>query len=453
MTQLFNRTPAGVEAHENARIDGLHRLRVLDALAAGMSPLLGSGRVMADPPTIGAALSASVIGQVPVAMTTGDVFYDNFDGPGKWARQYSLLGATWGKVDPNSVDPFAVGSMFKPTNAHEGDGTDHAANPIGNSGARVRFLLSSPKLELFVRCGASTSGFRLKVNGEYAQAATLGANGDGLVRYIPIQWGDGTATNRDQRLYELEFCGGGAAFGGVVIPLIESMPNPWDGQRQLRIVLHGDEQAYTVAQPAATVAASTEGGGFGTALSNALGQPDMWVASASGTGFITRNGKSTFMERVDGDVIAQNPDVVIHLGGRADWGAVATPAAYTTLVRAWIDRILAANPKTIIVLCDPFGNLSNDRWADQAIVWQGLYDAAAFYPQNVIHTNSVGLDWFGFNGHLGAETADGPADWILGTDERYLSLAGVWSVAQRTAGMIQRGIKRLAANQLDVGFT
>lgn len=417
---------ANVQGASNRRLRTLMALQASIARAGGRIPGL-----MASPPAIGASTAATAIAS-----------------PTHWQAPanpslYSFMGGTWapaGLTWPTSTAMACV-------SFHNGDGTNPAANPGQADGARVRFVLDAPAFEIYVLYGDAFGGFRLKIDGEYAFLGLKGnstegpANGD--PRYIPIQFGDGSATYRKARHYELEFSASGR-FGGVVTSALYK-PRPWPSPDGLRALVHGDSMINVVSDPGAYVAYPH--GPTGNLLGTLLGQPDCISSSVGSTGWTTNGtGFSRFNDRVTLDVVNQSPDIIIEMGGKNDQGT-GVQATVQALVYSWLSTVIAAKPETVIFMTGPMLSRGVEAAAGFIEVRNAKMAAAAMFPKNVAFIDNVAAGWVTGSGRTGAPANDGNADWVNGTDNTHPSRPGHGFVADHITKAIAAAIPSLMAVQ------
>jgi lysophospholipase L1-like esterase len=421
----------GLAATEIAR---QKRLRILNTLRASMGRAALQPLDLASvPPTIGAPLTAS-------AIATGTTWQVSTGGAPLHAAKYTFVGANW----KNIATGFPSGEYYRGEVSHQGNGSDPAANP--NYGGRVRFALDAPAFELYVVCATpgTGNGFRLKVDGKYAKVGTLGLDAtNGAFRYIPVTWGDGSATNRKVRQYELEFYSSGA-FCGVRTTNIYR-PSPWPQPDGLRVLIHGDSMVSTVVDTGDRDAYPYPP--QGQLLADLLGQADTWTSGTGGAGWAapTIHNQSWFNDRVSIDVVANAPDVIIELGGTNDAGISVAEAAERALVQTWLDTVIAAKPETIVFMTGPLASGVTGT-AHQAVL-NAKAAAAASYPRNVGFIDNLADPWFFGTGKQGTAAADGNRDWAIGTDGSHPTMEGHRYLAGRVARGIAKAVSGLIAAQ------
>lgn len=408
------------------------RLRILNTLRTSMA------RTGLRMPGLAATLPTIILpGVAATTIATGTLY-----SPVTYADRYSYAGASWAVAGP----VFPNNTLYMPTAGRTGNGTDPTAGAHMGRGARVRFACTAPKLELYVGYGDATNGFRLKVNGEYVATGFIGSAADGTatgsLRYIPVQWGDGTETNRALRFYELEF-GSSGKWGGVRCGPLHVV-QPWPQPDGLRVIVHGDSMVTSI-QDSTSQAAQINAASLGDVLGQMLGQADTWCANVGGTGWYANlsGAASRFNERVVLDVVNPAPDVIYELGGRNDWTMLPTQADYQARVETWLSAVLTAKPETIVFMSAPMienGNQNTE--AGYLLIKNAKIAAAAKWPRNVAFIDNMARAWItGASGRVGAPAGLGNRDWVIGTDNAHGSIEGnrylAWMLANATSDAIR----------------
>ncbi|HQA17819.1 MAG TPA: SGNH/GDSL hydrolase family protein [Novosphingobium sp.] len=422
----------GLAATEIAR---QKRLRILNTLRASIAKTdFAAPTLAATLPTIGAPTSSS-------AIASGTTWQVATGGNPLHAAKYTFLGGAW--QCPNAIFPNT--EFYKSTTSRVGNGTDPLLYPQQGPGSRVRFVCAAPSFELYVQMSAAGvgGGFRLKVDGKLAYAGVLGASGNGLLRYIPITWGSGGAADRKDRHYELEFASVGAFVGIRTTALYK--PHPWVQGDALRVLLHGDSMLATIVD-AANIDTALHGA-QGALVGDLLGQADTWSSGVGGSGWMAPavHDRSWFNERVDTDVIANAPDVIIETGGGNDAAVNPAQATIQPLIETWLTRVLAAKPETAIFMTGPI--IGSNAGASHLAIHAAKQAAAAKFPQNVAFIDTLGDPWVSGTGRDGTPTGDGNRDWVTGTDSAHPTVEGHRHFAGRIARSVARAIPGLIAAQ------
>lgn len=411
-----------VEAFKEVRRGILTTLR--QSMSRAGRPLALAGAT----PTIGTATENS-------AIATGTTWkVSDASGP-IHAAKYTFVGANW--KNPSAVFPNT--EFYKGECARAGNGSNPEANPIYSG--RVRFTCAAPSFEIYVQTAPAGAGdgFRLKVNGEYAKAGVLGVDGNGLFRYIPVTWGDGSAAHRKERFYELEFGGSGGFIGIRTTNLYK--PAPWPQPDGLRVIIHGDSQLMTLVDSGNKDAALTPRLGLG--LADYLGQADTWASGVGGSGWLapTAKDRSWFNDRVSIDVAANSPDVVIELGGGNDAALITNDAYYQGLVEEWLRRVLYSRPEAIIFMFGPI--ITSNAGATHFRVQAAKRAAAAMFPQNVAFIDTLTDPLVSGTGKQDSTDGSGNRDWVCGSDGAHPTIEGHAYLASRLFNGIAGGIDAL----------
>ena len=422
----------GLAAAEVAR---QRRLRVLGTLRASIAKAEFTPPALAAIlPVIGAPLTAS-------AIATGTTWQVATATNPLHAGKYTFSGGNWqcpGSTYPNS-------EMYKAVTARLGNGIDPSLNPLQGAGARVRFVCAAPSFELYIQMSGPGvgGGFRLKVDGKLAFSGMLGNSGNGLLRYIPVTWGSGGVADRKDRHYELEFSGIGAFFGIRTLNLYK--PQPWLQADGLRVLLHGDSMLATVIDTANID--TYPYGAQGALLGDLLGQSDTWSSGVGGSGWMAppAHDRSWFNDRVDIDVIAPAPDVIVEMGGGNDAALSPAQGAIQPLIETWLTKVLAAKPETIVFMTGPV--IGSNPGAAHLTIHAAKAAAAAKFPRNVAFIDTLSDPWVYGTGRAGATTGDGNRDWICGTDGAHPTAEGHRYFAGQGARAVARAIPALIAAQ------
>lgn len=316
---------------------------------------------------------------------------------------FTFVGGDW-----REDSPFTGFNVIADV-AHAGNGTNHSANAQNNPGYRVRWQSSAPDFELYYRMGplgSSGIGGMLLCNGERINTAYFDtphdAGQDNAQVYTRVTWGDGSAAYAAPRTYEFIPPGSGR-FGGLKTGNSYG-PSPAPQSGGLRVALLGD-----------SFIESTMGRDIGLLL----GQSDTWNLGVGSTGLLNdaSGTKSTQIERVNVDVIARAPDVIIDTMGFNDGLLVAslTTADYRDLVLDWVEPVLAAKPATIIFLTGPMSNGTNAN-STTSKIFLGKQAAAAAYPKNIAFIDNMTDPWITGTGRVGAPASNGNADIYISSD-------------------------------------
>jgi lysophospholipase L1-like esterase len=393
------------------------RNRTIDTLRRSMASTgLRLPSIMANPPTIGAPTTAT-------AIAVGTTWLYNSHALQIPVR-YTLLGGT-----ATLPTGFPGGELVSITSVTS-TGTTRVP-----AGGRIRFTSYAPAFEILFMGGSGK--MRIKVDGEYVSTTSFGVPGqplspsgaiaNGVYPYfLPIQWGDGSASQRKLRRYELEMSSNGNVYFAGLRASNLYPPSPWPVEDHVRVIVHGDSIVEG--------AGDDPHGTVGNALGNMLGQPDTWASGSGGTGYIASLGgtKHTFIQRVQADIIAPAPDFIFECGGLND-----TANPQTTIqakVEEWLAAVTSALPAVTIFMAGPL--VPNDT-ASAAIVAcrDAKKAAAAVFSKNTFFLDNIADKWVTGNGKATTPNGTGNADWITSGDSVHPTLEGsVYHASRLAAG-------------------
>lgn len=422
----------GMAATEIAR---QKRLRVLNTLRASIA---GTNFT---PPPLAATLPTIGVAAAATAIPTGTTWQVSSNSVPLHAAKYTFVGGNW--QNPSAV--FPNGEFYKSVTCRVGNGTDPTVGTVQGPGSRVRFVCAAPSFELYVQtAGAGVGGgFRLRVDGALAFSGVVGNGGNGLVRFIPVTWGDGSATFRKDRHYELEFASVGGFFGIRTTNLYK--PSPWPQADGLRVLLHGDSMLATISDAAAID--TYPYGAQGALIGDLLGQCDTWSSGVGGSGWLAPavHDRSWFNERVDIDVIANAPDVIIETGGGNDVALSPPQATIQPLIETWLTKVISSKPDTIVFMTGPL--IGSNAGASHLTIQAAKQAAAARFPLNVAFIDTLNDPWVSGTGRSGTPTGDGNRDWVTGADSAHPTMEGHRYLAGRVARAVAKAIPALISAQ------
>jgi lysophospholipase L1-like esterase len=362
-----------------------------------------------------------------VSALTGATTYDALTYP----QLFTLMRGRWGAATQNFPGTLNVtGKSVTPIAASS------AQAPGGN--ALVRFWSSAPDLEIVSNSGQS--GYRLKIDGSYAvQGVIADRGGNGDFRYNRVKWGDGSASNRRLRLYEVEFYSDGWFYG--VRQSAAEVLAPAPVADSLRVIVHGD--SFVGGSGMTTNGALM--GSMASGIGALLGQVDTWNSGVGSSGFlahpnsgVTGTPVTTFLERVQPDVVAFAPDVVIEMGGINDGSlATADPAGFQSAVQSWLSQIITAKPGTLIFMTGPMSpNSGLNTNAINVLVRDRKAAACARFAANCVFIDNLAAAWVTGTGKVGSPTGTGPSDWITGSDGTHPTDDGMLLLERRVVDAI-----------------
>lgn len=242
------------------------------------------------------------------------------------SSSYTLLGAQYkvGTQYPND-------QMVFPT------GLD---SPLGSLKTVVEFYTDAETFEFVTKREGSPQRLRLWVDHQLLQDVSVTGNSGEFPRYVKFNFG-----SKQDRHVRLEQEIGGLR--GIRIPTGSTI-RPVDPAThpRPRCIVMGDS--------------FTEGVGASFALNAWAGRLaekfgwDVWMSGSGGTGYLNPgvNGRKKFRDRVQTDVIAHSPDIVIVAGGIND--STYTRQAMLDEASALFDQIHAGLPDATLVVIGPW---------------------------------------------------------------------------------------------------
>ena len=263
--------------------------------------------------------------------------------------------------------------------------------------------------------------YRLRVNGEYiALPASQGPSSDGNFYWLTVSFP--TSERRATRMESL-----GQAFGGIALQAADHVYGPANPLGPRCIVL-GD--SYTEGLLC-----------YAQRLADLMGW-EVWSSGVGGTGYLNPGapGRVKFRDRVQSDVIDQNPDIVLVAGGLNDGSY--DPQAVQAEAEALYSTILTNLPSTKLVVIGPWwprGNppqfiLDTRDAIKSAAASQGLYFIDPIVSTNV---EQVNVGWITGTGNVATPTGDGNADYYISADGTHPTDLGHQYLATRLAAALK----------------
>lgn len=237
-----------------------------------------------------------------------------------------------------------AGASFPDTTLARYNQITSNANPAN---MRVEFMHDGAEFEFLVKALASER-YRVIVNGEPATATaqTLGGT-TGSLYLVHVAFG-----SRDIRHIEID--GAIMYFGGVRIGPNDALWTP-DVAVGPRVIFFGD--SYTEG-----TGAGMPSMGLAQTTGTLLGWRDLWISGVGGTGYLNDAGvvgKTTFRDRVEADVIAYDPAIVIVAGGLNDHSAGSTGAEVGAEAGRLFTEIIESVPGVTLIATGPWNNSGN----------------------------------------------------------------------------------------------
>jgi lysophospholipase L1-like esterase len=263
--------------------------------------------------------------------------------------------------------------------------------------------------------------YRFKVDGQYVDLlADSGPPPGGNFYWLTVTFGDSR-----RRALALELSN--QPFGGVAVSQGASV---WYPQRPLgpRGIVLGD--SYT--EPLLC---------YARRLENTFGW-EIWNSGAGGTGYVNPGpaGRVAFGDRLQSDVVAFSPDIVIVAGGLNDTPYPADSVG--TAAGALYDAISTNLPSAKLVVVGPWFPTG---YPSQAILdVRDAIQAAAhirglLFVDPIVSTNTsqVNVGWITGTGRIGDPHYDGNADTFISSDGNHPTDLGHQYLAQKLASYLK----------------
>jgi lysophospholipase L1-like esterase len=297
----------------------------------------------------------------------------------------------------------------------------------------VDFEIDCQAFEFFAK--GNSSWYRLTIDGQPASASMTQMPTDGLYYGVKVDFG-----SKAIRRVELR-CDNSFFFGGIWTGPGDTF---WQSSAPLskRVIVVGDSfgegQGCTTGQKTIR--------GFIAQLGLLMGWTDIWMSGLGGTGYQNPNvgsGLVKYATRVQTDVVARAPALVIWTGGLNDNAYPTTPSfsAATELAEmlACYQAVQAIGVPQIVV--GPFYN-RGDPNANMILVRNQAQAAALALglpfidPIVATAAGTSLLGWITGTGHVGGTTGTGNADAYITTDSTHPTDAGHLYFARRIASGI-----------------
>lgn len=355
---------------------------------------------MASPPTI-------TVGNINAASGISD------------SVLYGIASGTQGNLyTPPASLPFrffGAQPVYSAVSTYVQPGTLSTASVLPGGG--IEFMHDGSAFELATLSGANIMAM---VDGELvsltATAINEGGNNARLVLYD-----FGSRAIRHIRLW-----GGFMRVGGVRIGPTDSIWRP-----------------HIPLGPRVIVMADSFGNGtlcFAHWCGWALGWRDVWVSFIGSTGYIAQGSAGVnFNDRVQADVLAYDPGIVIVAGGINDGGAGA--AAIQAAAETLFDAILAHTPRPAVIAVGPWcasGFPNANILAARTGISAAATAKGAAYVDNVgTGTSALNtLGWMTGTGKVGATQGNGNADVYTSSDGTHPTADGQKYLGHRLAAAI-----------------
>lgn len=317
--------------------------------------LFQTPKVMASPPTLGAAATATAIVSpqiraISTAATSAELDTTFFSTP---------VGGAWTKNGP-AFPNYNYGKVSSP------------ATGYGSTCLRIEFVVDCLAFEIMYK--GETANFRLWVDGELVSASVTAVPNNGSTNWLPVTF---AARGVYRIMIEAD---SGFKFGGVVVgPNDSVMPAT---VRRPKCLLIGDSFAGG--------SGSSTAFGYVYQLANRLGW-DIWNQAQGGSGY-TAVGAYTgnFGSRIAAHA-AIPFDIVLFAGGINDAGAQTTlqadaEAAFALAKTTW--------PKALVMATSPLLNRGVEAWGTTYNTLLSKIKTAAT-NQNVTFVNVMEMPFAG----------------------------------------------------------
>jgi lysophospholipase L1-like esterase len=310
------------------------------------------------------------------------------------------------------------------------------------------WVTDAPKFELiFV---GNRSNVQIYVDGKCVTPAPINLAIDFGVGYRVLvdftQGGTLTTGVRKQRKIRMEMRANGsyALFGGITLLKSDSITPP-SSANSVRGVVFGDSfiEGKDPLHPLAQISCPNDG--FANRIGDLLGWDECIVCGVGGTGYLsdTTGTAKKYGDRIN-DITSLNPDVVVVFGSLND-GPPYTPANTQAAVTAFHTQLAAALPNAVIVVLgvQKVGNSSDTLASLNTAVAAGV---AAVGAPNITFVDMFNPAWVTGTGKSTAQTNDGNADWVTGSDGVHPTWEGhnfyTYKIAEAIRNIISSQLKR-----------
>lgn len=250
------------------------------------------------------------------------------------AASGKLTGAYFNYVKSGNISPVAGSSIFvNPKNIKK------AADSYANSNMGVLLWHDGKNIEFVINFAPSWSFVLFKIDNEYV---TLTPDVSSGVKYVKLAF-----PTRARRKIEIIMGAWVAQFGGVYTDAFDSVEYCHaDGPK---CVIVGDSFASGIGATQPLV-------GMSAYLSDYMGWDNVLYDAIPGTGYYADDsGNSlTYRQRMNHNVIDQQPDVVIVTGGVNDFVLCKNQSEMYTEAFAYFTALKKALPNVMLIACAPF---------------------------------------------------------------------------------------------------
>jgi lysophospholipase L1-like esterase len=184
----------------------------------------------------------------------------------------------------------------------------------------------------------------------------------------------------------------------------------------------------------------------------ALGWNDVWASAVGSTGYVATGGYTTFGGRVQADVIAHDPDVVLIAGGINDHAG--SQPAILAAAQSLYSSILDGIPGVALIVVGPWWPngappqtvIDTRNTLESAATSEGVHLFIDNIVADVAGDNYLG--WITGTGREGATNTSGNSDVYTSTDATHPTTAGQRYLGWRLAQAISQGLPVLGTPYL-----
>ena len=173
--------------------------------------------------------------------------------------------------------------------------------------------------------------------------------------------------------------------------------------------------------------------GYPAIFGKTIGWEDTWASGSGGTGYLATGpqGRYNFRQRVQSDIIAHTPNIVIIAGGTNDGNSTAAQVQAEAILL--YRQIRAGLPNVRLYALSPWRPRPGVSYPPYYNVFNGIQAAAAAVPGTTFVDVS---NYFSGSGYNGNPTGTGNCDYYISADGEHPSPAGHVYLGQRLASDI-----------------
>lgn len=281
-----------------------------------------------------------------------------------------------------------------------------AANVIS-----VSTCTKAMSVEVFQKGTGFNSQLTVFVDGERINKKPIQHPSDGGFYLTRIDFGN-------QLMHCYKFLFNNAHFGGIFLKDGE-VASPPKRKHKFRAMFIGN--SYT-----------ESGQSWASYAARLLDWDDAWISGVGATGYINApKPKLNYGQRLESDVIAYQPNVIVIAGGINDSGYPTDKL--NKAASKLFSKIQKRLPNTIVFVLGPW----NPRTAINPAVNEAIKKAASGRP-NFYWVPNYDDNWITGTGHQGALKGNGNSDFIIGSDGTHPTAKGHQYIAQRFADHVRK---------------